>query len=156
MGKFQFQKTPIEGLYVIEPTVSGDHNKKEFFDAGLTMEFVQNNESFSRKGVLRGMHFQKRKPQGKLVRVTNGEVFDVAVDLRERSATCGRWYGVTLSVEKKNQFYIPEGFAHGFLVLSETASFVYQCTNLYDPADEGGFAWDDTTVGIRWRNFTQR
>lgn len=158
MGKFTFHKTPIRDLYVIEPAVFGDqrgyfmetYNKKDFCDAGLTMEFVQDNESFSTRGVLRGLHFQKTKPQGKLVRVTRGEVFDVAVDLRKSSETFGQWYGVILSAEKKNQFYIPEGFAHGFLVLSDTAAFVYKCTNLYDPSDEGGLAWDDAAVGIQW------
>lgn len=158
MGKFTFHATPIKDLYVVEPTVFGDHrgyfmetyNKKDFFEAGLTMEFVQDNESFSSKGVLRGLHFQKTKPQGKLVRVTQGEVFDVAVDLRKSSETFGQWYGVTLSAETKNQFYIPEGFAHGFLVLSETATFVYKCTNFYDPSDEGGLAWNDAFIGVEW------
>lgn len=158
MGKFTFHKTPIKDLYVIEPTVFGDHrgyfmetyNKNDFFEAGLTMEFVQDNESFSSKGVLRGLHFQKTKPQGKLVRVTQGEVFDVAVDLRKSSETYGQWYGVILSAEKKNQFYVPEGFAHGFLVLSETATFVYKCTNFYDPSDEGGLAWNDASIGVEW------
>ncbi|MCF0216843.1 MAG: dTDP-4-dehydrorhamnose 3,5-epimerase [Fibrobacteraceae bacterium] len=158
MGKFNFIKTGIEGVTIIEPTVYGDHrgyfmetyNAKEFNDAGLTMVFVQDNESRSKKGVLRGLHFQKKNPQGKLVRVIEGEVFDVAVDLRKNSPTFGKWEGVVLSAEKKNQFYIPEGFAHGFLVLSETATFVYKCTRLYDPTDEGGLAWNDPAIGIEW------
>ena len=146
MGKFQFQKTEIDGLYVIEPTVFGDdrgyfmetYNYNEFKEAGLGMTFVQDNESKSRRGVLRGLHFQTRNPQGKLVRVIEGEVFDVAVDLREGSKTFGKWYGVTLNTENKRQFYIPEGFAHGFVVLSDEAKFVYKCTNFYDPSSDGG------------------
>lgn len=158
MGKFNFVKTSIEGVVIVEPTVYGDargyfmetYNVKEFADAGLTMTFVQDNESRSRKGVLRGLHFQKHNPQGKLVRVIEGEVFDVAVDLRRNSATFGKWEGVVLSAENKNQFYIPEGFAHGFAVLSDHAAFVYKCTRLYDPSDEGGLQWDDPEIGIKW------
>ena len=158
MGKFQFQKTEIDGLYVIEPTVFGDdrgyfmetYNYNEFKEAGLGMTFVQDNESKSRRGVLRGLHFQTRNPQGKLVRVIEGEVFDVAVDLREGSKTFGKWYGVTLNTENKRQFYIPEGFAHGFLVLSDEAEFVYKCTDFYHPGDEGGLAWNDPDIGINW------
>lgn len=159
MGKFNFIKTEIEGLYVIEPTVYGDHrgyfmethNQKEFEEASLNMIFVQDNESRSKKGVLRGLHFQKTKPQGKLVRVIEGEVFDVAVDLRRSSKTFGQWYGVLLTAENKKQFYVPEGFAHGFVVLSETATFVYKCTRLYDPSDEGGLMWNDPEIGINWQ-----
>ncbi|MCQ2061276.1 MAG: dTDP-4-dehydrorhamnose 3,5-epimerase [Fibrobacter sp.] len=158
MGKFNFIKTSIEGIVVIEPTVFGDHrgyfmetyNQAEFAAAGLNMTFVQDNESRSKKGVLRGLHFQKKNPQGKLVRVIEGEVFDVAVDLRKGSPTFGKWEGVVLSEENKKQFYIPEGFAHGFAVLSERATFVYKCTRLYDPTDEGGLAWDDPEIGIKW------
>ena len=159
MGKFNFIKTEIEDLYVIEPTVFGDHrgyfmetyNQKEFEEASLDMIFVQDNESRSKKGVLRGLHFQKTKPQGKLVRVIEGEVFDVAVDLRRSSKTFGQWYGVLLTAENKKQFYVPEGFAHGFVVLSETATFVYKCTQLYDPTDEGGLMWNDPEIGVDWQ-----
>ena len=158
MSKFTFEKTPIEGLVVITPTVFGDHRgyfmetyqKEEFAAAGIDVDFVQDNESCSSRGVLRGMHFQKTNPQGKLVRVLEGEVFDVAVDLRKGSETYGKWYGVTLSAENKKQFYVPEGFAHGFLVLSEKATFVYKCTRFYCPNDEGGLAYDDPAVGIEW------
>lgn len=158
MGKFNFIKTPVKDVYVIEPTVFGDnrgyfmetYNQKEFVENGLDMVFVQDNESRSKKGVLRGLHFQKTNPQGKLVRCLEGEVFDVAVDLRKDSETFGKWYGVTLSAENKKQFYIPEGFAHGFVVLSDTATFCYKCTRLYDPSDEGGLMWNDKTVNIQW------
>lgn len=158
MGKFNFIKTSIDGVVIVEPTLFGDnrgyfmetYNQGEFNDAGLNMNFVQDNESRSKKGVLRGLHFQKKNPQGKLVRVIDGEVFDVAVDLRQGSPTYGKWEGVVLSSEKKNQFYIPEGFAHGFIVLSESASFVYKCTRLYDAFDEGGLFWNDPEIGIKW------
>lgn len=158
MGKFTFEKTDIEGLFVIEPTLFGDHrgyfmetyNEKDFAEAGIDVKFVQDNESKSKKGVLRGLHFQKNNPQGKLVRVLEGEVFDVAVDLRADSKTYGKWFGVVLSAEKHNQFYIPEGFAHGFYVMSETATFCYKCTRLYDPTDEGGLMWNDPDIGIDW------
>jgi dTDP-4-dehydrorhamnose 3,5-epimerase len=158
MGKFKFTETGIAGLIVIEPTVFGDERgyfmetwrADEFAEAGLPVHFVQDNQSKSRKGVLRGLHFQKKNPQGKLMRVISGEVYDVAVDLRKSSATFGKWYGVPLSAENKKQFYVPEGFAHGFLVLSEAAEFVYKCTRFYDPNDEGGLAWDDPSVGIKW------
>lgn len=158
MGKFNFIQTSIEGVYIIEPTVFGDERgyfmeaycKRDFYEAGLTMDFVQDNESRSKKGVLRGLHFQTQKAQGKLVRVVEGEVFDVAVDLRRGSATFGKWEGVILSAENKKQFYIPEGFAHGFLVLSETATFQYKCTNYYAPEYEGGILWDDPDIGIVW------
>lgn len=158
MGKFKFIDTPIQGVYVIEPTVFGDergyfmetYNYDEFKESGLDMIFVQDNQSKSKKGVLRGLHFQKKHPQGKLVRVISGEVFDVAVDLRKGSETYGKWYGVILSAENKKQFYIPEGFAHGFLVLSDEAEFCYKCTNFYHPEDEGGIAWNDEGIGIEW------
>ena len=158
MGKITVTPCDIEGLYVIEPTVHGDnrgyfmetHNQKEFEEAGLDMVFVQDNQSRSKKGVLRGLHFQKTNPQGKLVRVIEGEVFDVAVDLRKSSETFGQWHGVLLTEENRKQFYVPEGFAHGFVVLSETATFVYKCTQLYDPSDEGGLMWNDPEIGIDW------
>lgn len=158
MDKFKFIKTKIDGLYIIEPAVFGDHrgyfmesyNKSEFQKAGLTMEFVQDNESKSRKGVLRGMHFQTKFTQGKLVRATQGEVYDVAVDLRKGSPTFGQWEGVLLSEENKRQFYVPEGFAHGFLVLSEEAVFNYKCTDYYAPQYDSGLLWNDPEVGIQW------
>lgn len=159
MGKFQFEKCgDIEGLYLIQPTVFGDergyfletYNYNDFKEAGLTMEFVQDNQSSSTKGVLRGLHYQKEHTQGKLVRVLSGEVYDVAVDIREGSKTFGKWFGVTLSAEKKNMFYIPEGFAHGFYVLSDTAEFAYKCTDFYDPSSEAGIRWDDKTLAIDW------
>lgn len=158
MGKFEFIKTPIEDLYIIEPTVFGDqrgffmetYNKVDFTEAGLDMEFVQDNQSRSTKGVLRGLHFQHKYPQGKLVRVTKGEVYDVAVDLRKNSATYGKWYGVYLSEENKRQFYVPEGFAHGFLVTSDVAEFVYKCTNYYHQEDEGGVLWNDEDLAVEW------
>ena len=158
MGQFNFNKCEIDGLYVIEPKVFGDnrgyfmetYNYEDFKNAGLDMVFVQDNQSKSSIGVLRGLHFQKTHPQGKLVRVTKGQVFDVAVDLRKASATYGKWFGVVLSYENKKQFYIPEGFAHGFLVLSDEAEFVYKCTDFYHPEDEGGIAWDDKDIGIKW------
>lgn len=148
----------IEGLYIIEPKVFGDnrgyfmetYSEKDFFEAGLTMKFVQDNQSKSKKGVLRGLHFQKEHPQGKLVRAVSGEVFDVAVDIRKGSKTFGKWFGVTLSAENKKMFYIPEGFAHGFLVLSDEAEFAYKCTDFYHPEDEGGLLYNDSEVGIEW------
>ena len=126
------------------------YNQNDFVEAGLDMVFVQDNQSMSTKGVLRGLHFQKNFPQGKLVRVVRGTVFDVAVDLRKSSATFGKWFGVELSAENKKQFYIPEGFAHGFLVLSDEAEFVYKCTDFYHPNDEGGLAWNDKEIGVEW------
>ena len=158
MGKIKVTKAPIEGLYVIEPTVFGDsrgyfmetYNQNDMKEAGLDMVFVQDNQSMSTKGVLRGLHFQKQYPQGKLVRVIQGSVFDVAVDLRADSKTYGQWYGVELTAENKKLFYIPEGFAHGFLVLSDTAEFCYKVTDFYHPNDEGGLAWNDPEIGIEW------
>lgn len=158
MGKIKVTKCPIEGLYIIEPTIHGDergyfietYNQKDMEQAGLTMVFVQDNQSMSVKNVLRGLHFQKQHPQGKLVRVIRGSVFDVAVDLRKHSKTYGKWYGIELSAENKKQFYISEGFAHGFLVLSEEAEFCYKVTNFYHPGDEGGLAWNDKDIGIAW------
>ena len=148
----------ISGLYVIEPTVFKDergyfmevYNKRDFADAGLSMEFVQDNQSMSVKGVLRGLHYQKQYPQGKLVRAVRGSVFDVAVDLRTYSETYGMWYGVELTEDNKKQFYIPEGFAHGFLVLSDVAEFSYKCTDFYHPGDEGGLIYNDPEIGVEW------
>jgi dTDP-4-dehydrorhamnose 3,5-epimerase len=158
MGKFNIIETSIKGVYTIEPKVFQDkrgyfmetYNYEEFKAAGLDMVFVQDNQSSSSKGVLRGLHFQKNYPQGKLVRVIKGEVFDVAVDLRKDSETYGKWVGAILSEENKRQFYITLGFAHGFLVLSETAEFCYKCTEFYHPEDEGGIAWNDPEIGIKW------
>lgn len=158
MGQIKVTKCPIDGLYVIEPTIHKDsrgdfyesYNSRDMEEAGLNRVFVQDNESFSVKGVLRGLHFQKRFPQCKLARVIEGAVFDVAVDLREDSPTYGKWYGVELSAENHKQFLIPEGFAHGLLVLSDTAKFVYKCTDFWHPGDEGGIAWNDPEVGIEW------
>lgn len=158
MGQFNFLETEIQGLYIIETKVFGDsrgyfmetYNYEDFKAAGLDMKFVQDNQSKSKKNVLRGLHFQKNYQQGKLVRVIKGEVFDVAVDLRKNSKTYGKWIGVILNDENKKQFYIPEGFAHGFLVLSEEAEFSYKCTNFYHPEDEGGLIWNDELIGIKW------
>lgn len=158
MGKIKVTRCDIEGLCVIEPTVFKDergyfvetYNQNDMKEAGLDMVFVQDNQSMSVKGVLRGLHFQKEFPQGKLVRVIRGAVFDVAVDLRANSKTYGKWFGVELTEENKKQFYIPEGFAHGFLVLSDEAEFAYKCTDFYRPGDEGGIKWDDPDVGIHW------
>ena len=155
---FQFEKTKIPGVLIIQPQVFGDsrgyfmetYKDSDFAAAGIPGPFVQDNESSSTKGVLRGLHFQKNHTQGKLVRVTHGEVFDVAVDVRPQSPTFGQWTGVVLSSEKKNMFWVPAGFAHGFLVLSETAEFVYKCTDVYDPASEGGIPWNDPTIAVAW------
>lgn len=155
---FTFTKCPIEGLVEIQPKVFGDSrgyfleswSKRDFMEAGITVDFVQDNQSMSAKGVLRGLHYQKEHQQGKLVRVIEGEVFDVAVDIRKDSPTRGKWHGVLLSAEKQNQFWIPEGFAHGFLVLSERAIFSYKCTDFYYPEYEAGLIWNDPSIGIRW------
>ena len=158
LGNFRFIETSIKGVYVIEPKKYGDERgyfmetyKKSVFDAaGLRYDFVQDNQSKSKKGVLRGLHFQKAHPQAKLVRCIEGEVFDVCVDLRKNSPTFGKWEGVILSAEKGNQFMVPRGFAHGFVVLSDTATFCYKCDELYYPDDEGGIMWNDPDVGISW------
>lgn len=158
MGKIKVTTCEIEGMYTVEPAVYGDergyfmetYNQQDMAAAGLNMTFVQDNQSMSKRGVLRGLHFQKQYPQGKLVRVIRGEVFDVAVDLREGSPTFGIWHGEILSAENKKQFYIPEGFAHGFYVLSEEAEFCYKCTDFYHPNDEGGIKWNDSDIGIDW------
>lgn len=158
MGQIKVTACPIEGLYIIEPAVHGDsrgyfmetYSQRDMAEAGLNMVFVQDNQSMSTKGVLRGLHFQKEFPQGKLVRVIRGSVFDVAVDLRSDSKTYGQWYGVELTAENKKQFYISEGFAHGFLVLTDEAEFCYKVTDFYHPGDEGGLAWNDPEIGIEW------
>ncbi len=158
MGQIKVTKCPIDGLYIIEPKVHEDsrgyfmetYNQYDMEQAGLNMSFVQDNQSMSSKGVLRGLHFQKNFPQGKLVRTIKGSVFDVAVDLRKGSDTYKKWYGVELSEQNKKQFYISEGFAHGFLVLSDFAEFCYKVTDFYHPNDEGGIAWNDPDIGVVW------
>ena len=158
MGNFVFNKTEIDGVYVIEPKVFGDnrgyfmetYKETDFHESGLNYKFVQDNQSSSRKGVLRGLHFQNKFPQAKLVRVLSGEVFDVAVDLRKDSKTYGKWVGVLLSAENKKQLMIPRGFAHGFVVVSDYAEFAYKCDEVYHSEDEGGIAWNDPDVGIEW------
>jgi dTDP-4-dehydrorhamnose 3,5-epimerase len=159
MSKFNFIHTGIDGLLIVEPTVFGDergyfmetYQREEFAAAGMPREFAQDNQSKSKRGVLRGLHYQKKNPQGKLVRVISGAVYDVGVDLRSGSPTFGGHRGALLTAENRRQFYVPEGFAHGFAVLSETAEFVYKCTQLYDPGDEGGIRWDDPELGIDWQ-----
>lgn len=158
MGKFQFLPTSIEGVIIVKPTLFGDkrgyfletYNEEDFHNNGLCYTFVQDNQSSSTKGVLRGLHFQKQHPQAKLVRVLQGEVFDVAVDLRENSPTYGQWVGVVLSSDNKKQLMIPKGFAHGFLVLSDYAEFAYKCDDFYHPEDEGGIIFNDPVIGIKW------
>jgi dTDP-4-dehydrorhamnose 3,5-epimerase len=158
MGNFNFIETKLTDVYIIEPKVFSDsrgyfmetYNKEDFFEAGLTMEFVQDNESKSKKGVLRGLHFQTKHTQGKLVRVTEGQVFDVAVDLRNDSPNFGKWEGVILTAENKKQFYVPEGFAHGFLVMSDVAVFNYKCTDYYAPEYDSGLLWNDEDIDIQW------
>lgn len=158
MGNFTFTETEIKGVYIIDVKAYGDnrgyfmetYKESDFKEAGLDYKFVQDNQSSSRKGVLRGLHFQKQYPQAKLVRVLKGEVFDVAVDLRKNSATYGKWVGALLSAENRKQFMIPRGFAHGFLVVSDYAEFAYKCDELYHPEDEGGIAYDDPEINIQW------
>ena len=160
MGQITVEKNVggIEGLHVITPAVHGDsrgyfmetYSQRDMEEAGIYLTFVQDNQSMSTKGVLRGLHFQKNFPQTKLVRVIKGRVFDVAVDLRKDSATYGKWYGVELTEENKKQFLIPRGFAHGFLVLSDTAEFCYKCDDFYHANDEGGLAWNDPSIGVVW------
>jgi dTDP-4-dehydrorhamnose 3,5-epimerase len=158
MGKIKVETCEIEGLKVITPTVYGDdrgyfmetYNHRDYQEAGIDIDFVQDNQSKSIKGVLRGLHFQINYPQDKLVRVISGEVFDVAVDLRKESKTYGQWYGLILSAENKKQFLVPKGFAHGFVVLSDSAEFVYKCSDFYRPDDEGGIIWNDPEIGIDW------
>lgn len=158
MGKITVETCDIEGLKVITPTVHGDargyfvetYNYNDFKEAGIDIEFVQDNQSASKKGVLRGLHFQIQHPQDKLVRVIRGEVFDVAVDLRKDSPTFGQWHGVLLSEENKKQFFVPKGFAHGYLVVSDYAEFCYKCSDFYHPGDEGGLKYDDPEIGVQW------
>ena len=160
MGQITVEKNVagIEGLCVITPAVHGDnrgyfmetYSQRDMEENGIHIQFVQDNQSMSVKGVLRGLHFQKNFPQTKLVRVIQGSVFDVAVDLRKDSKTFGKWYGIELTAENKKQFLIPRGFAHGFLVLSETAEFCYKCDDFYHANDEGGLAWNDPGIGIQW------
>jgi dTDP-4-dehydrorhamnose 3,5-epimerase len=157
---FTFKPCPISGLVEIEPKIFGDsrgyfletYSEKDFFAAGYTMKFVQDNQSKSSKGVFRGLHFQKKHPQGKLVRCLDGLVYDVAVDLRNVSPTFGQFHGVYLDSEKQNMFYVPPGFAHGFMVLSDTAVFTYKCTDFYHPEDEGSILWNDPMVNIPWNS----
>lgn len=158
MGKFKRIDTSIDGVYVIEPSVFGDdrgyfmesYSEAEFAEIGINNKFVQDNESKSKKGVLRGLHFQKENTQAKLVRCIEGSVFDVAVDLRPGSKTYGKWEGVILTEENKKMFMIPKGFAHGFLVLSDVARFAYKCDDVYNHSAEGGLAWNDPDVNIKW------
>ncbi|WP_303834060.1 dTDP-4-dehydrorhamnose 3,5-epimerase [Ruminococcus flavefaciens] len=160
MGQITVEKNigGIEGLCVITPAVHGDnrgyfmetYSQRDMEEAGINIVFVQDNQSCSTKGVLRGLHFQKQFPQTKLVRAIKGRVFDVAVDLRSGSATYGKWYGVELTEENKKQFLIPKGFAHGFLVLTDVAEFCYKCDDFYHANDEGGLAWNDPAIGIKW------
>ena len=158
MGQISVERCEIEGLAVVTPQVFGDargyfletYHAAQFAEEGMDVTFVQDNESASVKGVLRGLHFQKSFPQTKLVRVLTGEVFDVAVDLREGSPTFGQWHGEVLSGENRKQFYIPKGFAHGFYVLSDRAVFSYKCSDFYHPEDESGLAYNDPQIGIRW------
>ena len=158
IGNFTFHETSIKGVYTIDVKKYGDnrgyfmetYKKADFDEAGLIYDFVQDNQSKSKKGVLRGLHFQKTYPQAKLVRCLEGKVFDVAVDLRKDSPTYGKWEGVILDAELGNQFMIPRGFAHGFLVLTETATFAYKCDELYHPEDEGGIMYNDEEIGIEW------
>ena len=165
MGQIKVEKNVagIEGLCVIEPAVHGDargyfmetYSQRDMEEAGINIEFVQDNQSMSTKGGLRGLHFQKNFSQTKVVRVIKGSVFDVAVDLRSGSETYGKWYGIELTEENKKQFLVPIGFAHGFLVLSDTAKFCYKCGDFYHPNDEGGMAWNNPEIGIQWPQVTR-
>ena len=158
MGNFKFIETEIEGMFIVEPMVFSDnrgafmetYNENDFRDAGHDLTFVQDNQSKSTKGVLRGLHLQVNYPQGKLVRVIKGEVFDVGVDLRADSPTYGKWVGVILSAENNKQLFIPPKFAHGFLVLSDEAEFVYKCTDFYHGEDESGIIWNDEDINVDW------
>lgn len=163
MGKIFVEETPIKGVYVIEPQVFGDergyffesYNEQQMLSLGLTMRFVQDNQSMSGRGVLRGLHFQKQHAQGKLVRVLAGSVFDVAVDIRPESETFGKWFGIILSDENRKQLYIEPGLAHGYLALSDKTVFVYKTTDYYHPEDEGGLLWNDPEIAIDWPGVKQ-
>lgn len=158
VGNFTFTKTAIEGVIIVDVDAFGDdrgyfmetYKRPDFVEGGIPCEFVQDNQSSSTRGVLRGLHFQIEHPQAKLVRVISGTVFDVAVDVRADSPTRGQWVGVELSAENRRQFFVPRGFAHGFLVLSDTAEFCYKCDDVYHPGDEGGIIWNDPTIGVQW------
>ena len=158
MGKFKFSKTEIEDIYIIEPMVYADnrgyfmemYNDKDFKNNGIYQEFIQDNISISKKGVLRGLHFQRKNPQGKLIKVIHGEIFDAAVDIRVESNTFGKWVGFTLNESENRELFIPGGFAHGFLVLSDTAKVLYKCTDYYNPYEESGLIWSDPEIGIEW------
>lgn len=158
MGKITVETCEIEGLKIITPQVHGDargyfmetYNYNDFKEAGIPEVFVQDNQSASKGGVLRGLHFQKQFPQDKLVRVIKGAVYDVAVDLRPDSPTFGKWHGELLTEENKKQFFVPKHFAHGFLVVSDYAEFCYKCTDFYHPEDEGGIMWNDPAIGVEW------
>ena len=158
MSNFNFINTAVEGVVIVETIAFGDnrgnfmetYHEQKFAEGGITTKFIQDNQSKSTRGVLRGLHFQKNFPQAKLVRVIFGEVYDVAVDLRKGSPTFGKYVGALLSAANRRQFFIPKGFAHGFLVLSEEAEFVYKCDEFYHPEDEGGLMWNDPAVGIEW------
>lgn len=157
-GNFTFTPTSIEGVTIVDAKSYGDargyfmetYKRPDFVEGGIDVDFVQDNQSASTQGVLRGLHFQIDHPQSKLVRVVEGEVFDVAVDLRPGSPTFGRWEGVVLSAENHRQFFVPRDFAHGFYVMSETAVFCYKCDDVYHPNDEGGLMWNDPSIGVEW------
>lgn len=157
-GNFTFIPTSIEGVAIVDVKSYGDergyfmetYKRPDFVAGGIDCDFVQDNQSRSTRGVLRGLHFQIEHPQSKLVRVVEGEVFDVAVDLRPGSSTFGQWEGVVLSAENRRQFFVPRGFAHGFYVMSETATFCYKCDDVYHPNDEGGLMWDDPSIAVAW------
>lgn len=157
---FEFKKCDIEGLYEIQPKIIFDnrgyflesYSDKEFIEAGLTMKFVQDNQSFSKKNVIRGLHFQTKHAQGKIIKMIDGKIFDVAVDLRNESKTFGKYFGTVLDSEKQNMLYIPKGFAHGFCVLTENATVSYKCSDYYHPEDEYGLMWNDPLIGIDWNS----
>lgn len=158
MGSFKFIRTDINGVYIIEPKLYTDnrgsfteiYNEKDFTDYGITQKFVQDNISISKKGTLRGLHYQKNTPQGKLVKVLQGEIFDAAVDIRSGSETFGKWIGFNLNEYENRELFIPVGFAHGFLVLSDRAKIMYKCTDFFNPTDESGLIWNDENIGIDW------
>lgn len=158
MNSFTFIETDINGIYIIQPIIYRDnrgsfmeiYNYRDFETNGITHKFVQDNISISKKGTLRGLHFQRNNPQGKLVKVLQGEIFDAAVDIRTGSKTFGKWLGITLNEYESKELFIPGDFAHGFLVLSNTAKVLYKCTDYYNPLDESGIIWNDPDIGINW------